>query len=179
MNDRFYLLYSSSLGTDVYLRTAVENEFLGELISEEPYYSNYNFLKRTLLLIVILLFGGLLAIIGIRQFKKRDKIVLLDNGLRYKNKFTEFDQKAMGILKLLVLGVEVSSNKILSIVEEAQYSAAHNERLKVQKLAEINLKIKTLLRITDDIILSKKSDSDKRIRVYFVNKNLFYRKKNS
>jgi hypothetical protein len=98
----------------------------------------------------------------------------LDNGLRYQNKFVEFDQKAMEILKLLVLGTEVNSNKILSIVEEKQYSAAHNERIKVQKLEEINLKIKTLLNFNGDIIQAKKSETDKRIRQYFINKNLFF-----
>ena len=121
-----------------------------------------------------ILLTTLLANFGFKQFKKRKKIVLLDNGLRYQNKFIEFDQKAMEILKLLVLGTDVSSNKILSIVEEKQYSAAHNERIKVQKLEEINLKIKTLLSFNGDIVQAKKSDNDKRIRLYFINKNLFF-----
>jgi len=120
------------------------------------------------------MFSALLANFGFKQFKKRKKIVLLDNGLRYQNKFIEFDQKAMEILQLLVSGEAVSSHQILSIVEENQYSTAHNERIKVQKLDEINLKIKTLIGLSDDIIQSKKSEVDKRIRQYFINKNLFF-----
>jgi len=174
LNGRFYIFYPSSTNYDIYLRSAIENEFFGELISEKPFYTNHNLLKRSFSLVAFLIFGSVLANVGFKQFKKRKKIVLLDNGLRYQNKFMEFDQKAMEILKLLVLGKEVSSNKILSIVEEKQYSAAHNERIKVQKLDEINLKIKTLLGFSEDIVQSKKSENDKRIRLYFINKNLFF-----
>lgn len=173
LNDRFYFFYFKE-NYKIYLKSASEDEFIGEFVSEKPFYSNYNVLKGSFSLVAGLLFMALLANVGFRQFKKRKKIVLLDNGLRYQNKFIEFDQKAMEILKLMVLGTEVSSNKILSIVEEKQYSAAHNERIKVQKLEEINLKIKTLLSFNGDIVQAKKSDNDKRIRLYFINKNLFF-----
>ncbi|PKP28500.1 MAG: hypothetical protein CVU01_04065 [Bacteroidetes bacterium HGW-Bacteroidetes-18] len=176
LNDRFYFFTfrSNSANNNVYLRSASENEFIGELVSEQTFYSNHNLLKGSISLAAGILLIALLANVGFKQFKKRKKIVLLDNGLRYRNKFVEFDQKAMEILRLLVMSTEVSSNKILSIVEEKQYSAAHNERIKVQKLEEINLKIKTLLSFNGDIIQSKKSEEDKRIRQYFINKNLFF-----
>lgn len=173
LNDRFYFFYFRD-NNKIYLKSASENEFIGELVSEKPFYTNHYLLKGSFSLGAGILFIAFLINIGYKQFKKRKKIVLLDNGLRYQNKFIEFDQKEMEILKLLVLGREVSSNKILGIVEEKQYSAAHNERLKVQKLEEINLKIKTLLSFHDDIIQSKKSDTDKRIRQYYINRNLFF-----
>ncbi|OGS70600.1 MAG: hypothetical protein A3F91_08940 [Flavobacteria bacterium RIFCSPLOWO2_12_FULL_35_11] len=176
LNDRFYFFFYSKEdnNNEVYLKSASENEFIGEFISDKPFYSNYNLLKGSFSLVAGLLFTALLANFGFKQFKKRKKIVLLDNGLRHQNKFIEFDQKAMEILRLLASGTAVSSNKILSLVEEKQYSAAHNERIKVQKLEEINLKIKTLLSFNGDIIQSKKSEEDKRIRQYFINKNLFF-----
>ncbi len=173
LNDRFYFFYFKE-NNKIYLKSVSENEFIGEFVSEKPFYSNYNLLKGSFSLAGSILLLAFLANVGFRQFKKRKKIVLLDNGLRYQNQFIEFDQKAMEILKLLVLGTDVSSIKILSVVEEKQYSAAHNERIKVQKLEEINLKIKTLLNFSDDIIQAKKSETDKRIRQYFVNKNLFF-----
>lgn len=178
LNDRFYFFSfrpnNSKERNNIYLRSASESEFIGEFISDKPFYSNHGFLKGSFSLVAGLLLMALLANFGFKQFKKRKKIVLLDNGLRYQNKFIEFDQKAMEILRLLASGTAVSSNKILSIVEEKQYSPAHNERIKVQKLDEINLKIKTLLSFNGDIIQSKKSDIDKRIRQYFINKNLFF-----
>jgi hypothetical protein len=178
LNDRFYFFSykanNNKYTNNVYFRSASENEFIGDFVSAQAFYSNYNLLKGSFSLVAFLMFSALLANFGLKQFKKRKKIVLLDNGLRYQNKFIEFDQKAMKILQLLVSCEAVSSHQILSIVEENQYSAAHNERIKVQKLDEINLKIKTLIGLSDDIIQSKKSEVDKRIRQYFINKNLFF-----
>ncbi|MDP2069131.1 MAG: hypothetical protein Q8K04_09205 [Lutibacter sp.] len=175
LNDRFYFFFfSRENNNNVYFRSASENEFIGDIISTESFYTNHNFLKGSFSLVAFLMFSALLANFGFKQFKKRKKIVLLDNGMRYQNKFIEFDEKAMKILQLLVSDEAVSSHKILNIVEESQYSPAHNERIKVQKLDEINLKIKTLIGLSNDIIQSKKSEVDKRIRQYFINKNLFF-----
>ncbi len=175
LNNRFYCLYNS-YNTDnyVYLRIVHENEFIGEIISEKSFYSNYNYVKTSFVLLAGLILSALVANFGFNQYKKRKKLILLDNGLRHKNKFTEFDQKGMEILRLLVSDGEVSSNTILKIVEEKQYSMAHNERIKVQKLDEINLKIKTVLGFNGEIVKSKKSDKDKRIRIYFIDKNLIF-----
>lgn len=54
----------------------------------------------------------------------------------------------------------VSSVKILRIVEKEQYSPAHNERIKVQKLNDINLKIKALLGVNEDVIISIKTGQE-------------------
>ena len=106
-------------------------------------------------------------------YRNRNKVRLLDNGLRLRNKFTEFDEQSMQIIKLLLSRKRVPSHEILKIVESPQYSAAHNERIKVQKLNEINLKIKTLSGDSQDYVTSVKSDEDKRIRVYSIRKDLF------
>lgn len=180
-NNRFYLFYTVyNKESNIYFRSVHESEFIGDIISEKSFYSNYNYVKTLFLLLAILILSALLANFGFNQYKKRKKLILMDNGLRHKNKFTEFDQKAMEILKLLVSADEVSSAEILSIVEEKQYSAAHNERIKVQKLEEINLKIKTVLGFNGEIVKSKKSDIDKRIRMYYIDKNyIFLNKKRS
>ena len=108
-----------------------------------------------------------------RNFAKRNKIKLLDNGLRYHLKFTEFDMESMAILKLLLSKPHVASNQILKIVEKEQYSPAHNERIKVQKINDINLKIATLLGTNKTIIHNFKAKNDRRIRVYQIDKQLF------
>ncbi|MCK5676945.1 MAG: hypothetical protein KAH72_00510, partial [Flavobacteriaceae bacterium] len=109
----------------------------------------------------------------VKFYKNQKKIVLLDNGLRFKNKFTEFDQESMQIIKMLLSENEISSNRILDIVEKEQYSIAHNERIKVQKLNEINLKVKILLGVNEEIINSFKSKNDRRIRIYKILKKYF------
>ena len=171
LDTKFYLFgYQDD---SIVFKSVHESDLLKEKITEAPYYSNYNVLKYVggALLFFILL------VVSVRTFLKllhrKNKIVLLENGLRYKNRFTEFDKTSMEIVLLLLSDEKVSSSKILKIVEEQQYSVAHNERIKVQKLEEIDFKIKTLLGLNEAIIHSKKSDLDRRIRVYYINKELF------
>ena len=83
----------------------------------------------------------------------------------------------MAIIRLLLDKKEVSSHEILTIVESVEYSAAHNERIKVQKLKDINLKVKSLIGAKEDVVKSEMSKNDKRIRVYSISKELFFIKK--
>jgi hypothetical protein len=80
----------------------------------------------------------------------------------------------MDILRLLLSDLEVPSRKILELVEQEQYSPAHNERMKVQKIKDINLKLKTLLGVNEDLIVSMKSKRDRRIRIYRISRYYFF-----
>ena len=170
--EKFYLI----IATDgrAYLEIVDQAHFFGTQLSEEQFYTNStHWLKQiiiyTLAIAIILLVGWLI----IKNFKKRNKLTLLDNGMRYRNKFTEFDMESIAIIKLLLSKPYVPSNQILKIVEKEQYSLAHNERIKVQKISDINLKIATLLGRNESIISNFKAENDRRIRVYKINKQLF------
>jgi len=160
----------------LYLHAIDEKSFFGKNISEKAFYKNYTWwIKVAMIYILIPLLIFFIIWKSLKVYKKRKKIVLLDNGLRSKNKFTEFDPEAMEIIKLLLSKDEIYSNQILNIVEKEQYSPAHNERIKVQKLNEINFKVKTLLGVNEDIISSNKSKIDKRIRIYKILSEYFYK----
>ena len=169
---KFYIFTGKN--DKLFLTAVVPNRFFGDKLSVEPFYNNHTLLKNVLGLLL-----GLVLLIALSFYikialKKRRKIVLLDNGLRFKNKFAEFDAKSMQIIQLLLTSKAINSNKILTIVEEPQYSVAHNERLKVQKIDEINFKLKTLLGINTDVIFSEKSKEDKRVRVYSISQHYFF-----
>ena len=150
-------------------------DFFGRLKSEGQFYARQNDWIKPTLQITLVLFVLVLAGYFIRkELKRRRKVVLLENGLRYKNKFVEFKPDSMKIMRLLLSQLEVPSVSILEIVEQEQYSPAHNERLKVQKIRDMNLKLKTLLGISDDLIVSVKSRQDKRIRVYKISRHHFF-----
>jgi len=160
----------------LYLHAIDEKSFFGEITSEKAFYKNYTWwIKVAMIYILIPFLILLITRKSLKIYNKRKKIVLLDNGLRSKNKFTEFDPESMEIMKLLLSKDEIYSNQILNIVEKEQYSPAHNERIKVQKLNEINFKVKTLLQINEDIISSNKSKIDKRIRIYKILSEYFYK----
>jgi hypothetical protein len=177
LNNKFYNI--RYYGDESYLNVTDEKEFFGKKIAETKFYKNY-LVWSTKTIIYIFLFGLFLFIINrfLKFYKKSKKIILLENGLRYRNKVTEFDLVSMQIIKKLLAENEIHSNVILKIIEQKQYSTAHNERIKVQKINEINLKIKTLLGIKEDIINSIKSKSDKRIRIYKMSKKYFNKRFN-
>ena len=158
----------------LYFHGLDQKSFFGKKISEKAFYKNYTWwISLALFFILLPIIIALIIWRVVKFYKKQKKIVLLDNGLRFKNKFTEFDQESMEIIRMLLSENEISSNRILSIVEKEQYSIAHNERIKVQKLNEINLKVKILLGVNEEIINSFKSKNDRRIRIYKILKKYF------
>ena len=182
LNGKLYCFFydqNNNPASQIILMEAIAVEdFFGNKISEQSFYKNSIWYGvRVVFGIIAIVLIVILILIILNRYKKRNKIRLLENGLRLKNKFTEFDEQSMQIIKLLLSRKRVPSHEILEIVESAQYSAAHNERIKVQKLNEINLKVKTLSGSPQDLITSVKSDADKRIRVYSIQKELFEMKK--
>ena len=169
---KFYvLLFDSSKRI---LQIVDDKDFFGRKISESKFYKNNKYWLSLFFAYILALIIVILVIwLGSKGYKKSRKIILLDNGLRYKNKFTEFDEESMQIIIMMLKIKQVPSYKILQIVEKEQYSPAHNERLKVQKINDINLKISTLLGNNEDIIQNFKSDEDRRIRVYVISKKYF------
>jgi len=173
---QFY--YVVRKGNQVYLKRIGEKDFFGKKISETYVYKNNTWWRKTFLLYVLipilLLF---LTLWGYRFYKKRGKIVLLKNGLKLKNHFIELDSESLAILNVLLVNESVTSHFILNIVEKEQYSVAHNERLKVQKIKDLNLKLAALIETKEDLISSTKSINDKRIHMYTLKKTYFNSKK--
>ena len=182
LNGKFYCFvydqYNVHSTQNILMEAMDEKDFFGKKISDGVFYKNkiwYGAMAMTGFIFISLMIAFVLF--GLDYIKKRNKIRLLDNGLRFRNKFIEFGHNSMAIIRLLLDQKEVSSREILTMVESAEYSAAHNERMKVQKLMDINWKVKTLIASKEDVIKSKMSKNDKRIRVYSISKELFFIKK--
>ena len=171
-NGKFYILITNSTGA--YLNIVEEEDFFGKKIEQTSFYKNHDYWFKqaatyALVMALIVLIFWLIK----KKFVSRNKIKLLDNGLRYHLKFTEFDPESMEIIRLLLRENEVPSSMILRIVEKEQYSPAHNERIKVQKINDINIKVATLLGTNEDLITNFKSPQDRRIRLYKITKAYF------
>ena len=169
-NDKFYVLINAS-------RTLLiidEEDFFGPVISENRLYTNPSYwMGISVRLLVSALMLALAVWLLVKWLRKRNKVQVLENGLRYKNKFVEFDKRQIQVLQLLINHLEVPSGDILALVEREQYSPAHNERLKVQLVKDVNLKLKALFGEHDDLIKNFKSRKDRRIRVYKISRQYF------
>ncbi|MBT8384202.1 MAG: hypothetical protein KJO83_00675, partial [Bacteroidia bacterium] len=127
LDDKIYFLSGTNDNNHV-LNAVDQKEFFGDQIAVTAFYkNNYWYGARLLILLSVIVLFVVSVILALKYHKKRNKIRLLDNGIRFKNKFTEFDNESMEIIKSLLSQNEVSSNTILQMVEKDQYSAAHNE----------------------------------------------------
>ena len=141
------IVYSYLKGNSTYMAKVPKGQFIGEKTYEGKFYLSswkrflpYLYLGLGMILLFFLVKGFVI------WRKKKNKVVLLSNGLSYKQKFTEIDQESMEILNLLISKKDVPSAEILKVVEKEQFSPAHNERLKVQKINDLNIKLQTLFR---------------------------------
>ena len=171
----FYCITMVRSNGTVNLVTRNEDEFFGELISEEQLYFNNEKIYYTLSIIGLLL----ILIFSYFQLKKwrvkRNKIIVTPKQLIYKNHIIPFDEKSIQILNLFFQSdKEILSSDLMDIVENKELNYGHNTRVKNQLIEEINLKLKSLLGIDNDLITVRKSELDKRIKVYTLNKNYFH-----
>lgn len=168
------IVFSFPRNNSYYMALVPADQFIGEKLYETKFYTSSR--NRYLPYFFYLLgAAGLLFLFKwlVKLRKKKKRVVLLNNGLNYKNKFTECDKETMEILNLLLSAKIVPSSEILKIVEKEQFSPAHNERIKVQKINDLNIKLKTLLGVNKDIITSVKSGDDRRIRLYCIEREYF------
>lgn len=174
LNDRFYYFTLNDTGK-VHLAIATESEMLGPEKIQTKLYSNNQFLIQLFIGLFFLIVSIIAILIFRRLLKKRSKLKLLENGITYKNKSIQLDHESMEIIRLLQNSESINSNEILQLIEKPQYSRAHNERIKIQKIEDLNFKLKTLLGINEDLITSSKSEFDRRIRVYKLNKEFLFK----
>jgi len=176
----FYCYIVKDFNTsEIQLVKRFEDEFLGEKIREEKFYYNNETLYLSIGVLVSLLFISIISFKLLKWNKKRKLIIPLNNHLVYKRRILNFDNKSIQIINLLLKSKkEVVSKDILNITENSDFNYGHNTRIMNGKIKEINFKLKEILYIKNDLITFKKSNSDKRIKVYTIDKSYFFIKKN-
>ena len=176
----FYLLRGAkedvdkAVSSELYYQIVTEADFLGEPIREEPLYSKEGTPWK-----LLGSFGGvalLLAflLIGFRKYSQANKILVGENSCRYRGKQLDLDPRSLAVLNLLIRSDgEVSSLKILDLVEVPSLSEAHNIKVKNQLIDALNFRLRNLLNIDEDLIEASRSEEDKRIKVYRINSAYF------
>ena len=162
---------SSSL---LVLKIRNEDEVLDEIIDQKSFYRN-----QSDLIILIVIIGSVLILILVYKIiryvnKKRNKLsIKYKNKVKYKNKEVDLDDISYEIVKILVHNDFVLSKDILPLLKNPHIDYAHSTRIMRDTLFQINFKLKTLIKFETDVIVIKKSDYDKRIKQYSINKSLF------
>lgn len=148
--------------------------FFGETIKEVPLF------KKTLNPLIHLLWIFLLfPIFGFIKRRNKNQNFHLPDVLKvegetviYGGKRIEISDKESAILELLLKQEEVDSGIILDIVENPEHNYSHNIRVRNQVMEDLNFRLKTILNSKKDLISNYKSKTDKRFKVYKLEKNI-------
>jgi len=87
----------------------------------------------------------------------------------FKGRTLNLEKNERLIFEILIERREISGKKVLEIVYNDNLSVGHNERNKLKTIDKLNDKLKVLFKKTDDVVLPKKNDLDKREVIYFIN----------
>ena len=180
-NGLFYLLRavptsgSPDAPVDLYYDLVPEAEFLGKPVREEPMYHQEGFPWKPA--------GGILGaaavlglvLLGRKKYRERGKIVVWEKGMRYRGRRLDLDPKSLAVLNLLLRsGGDVPSQQVLDIVANPILTETHNIKVKNQLIEALNFRFRTLLDLEADLIADARSDEDKRIKVYHIDKSHFH-----
>jgi len=173
--NKFFLFVRENPSSSILvLKIRNGDEILGEIIDQKSFYRNQS---STIILMVII--GSILILIMAYKIiryvnKNRNKLsVKVKNKIKFKNKEVNLDDISYEIVKILVHNDFVLSKDILPLLKNPHIDYAHSTRIMRDTLFQINFKLKTLIKSEIDVIVIKKSDYDKRIKQYSINKSLF------
>ncbi|TLP73250.1 hypothetical protein [Maribacter sp. ACAM166] len=160
--------------TKIKLITISEDDFFDKLIREgSVYYNNervYYFIGFLFLVVISIPVYRILR----SNYRNRNKIIIDKGKLIFNKRIIPLDETRVSIIKLLLTSTEeVTLSDIMEIHNKKDLNYGHNTRVIKETIEEINFKISSTLGITKDVINSKKSDLDKRIKSYSIDKSYF------
>ena len=135
------------------------------------FYKNQNFLQ---IVLIVAFFSIVFFIIfySYKEYENNKKLKLLENGIRFKNKFIELEELSIAIIRM-VERKEAELSKVYDLVQKNHLSKIQNERIKNQFIDQINMKLSVLTGKKEDFLIVSKSSFDKRYKTISINKSIF------
>ncbi len=169
----FLILGASSSDPDVKLQQISEADFLSDYIGERQIYAT-----NSLFIIVCLLFSFLsIALVAYFWYRKKsqlvEKISIAEGKLTYKLRDYQPDIEHLSLLNLFLRADELSTNDLCDFLHKEHLHYSQNTRIINNMIDELNFNIGMLMQKEVKVILKHKSDVDKRIKVYSIQKKYF------
>ena len=135
------------------------------------FYKNQNFLQ---IVLIVTFFSTVFFILfySYKEYENNKKLKLLENGIRFKNKFIELEKLSIAIIRM-VEREEAELSKVYDLVKKNHLSKIQNERIKNQFIDQINMKLSVLTGEKEDFLIVSKSSFDKRYKTISINKSIF------
>ena len=135
------------------------------------FYETQNITEKIILASVFIILLVVILYVA-KRYANAKTIKLLDNGVRFKNKFIELDSLSIAIIKM-VEPQDIELSKVYNLVKKDHLSKIQNERIKNQYIDQINLQLSVLTGIKEDFLIVSKSNFDKRYKIIRLNRAVY------
>ena len=135
------------------------------------FYDTQNITEKIILASVFIILLVVILYVA-KRYANTKTIKLLDNGIRFKNKFIELDSLSISIIKM-VEPQDIELSKVYNLVKKDHLSKIQNERIKNQYIDQINLQLSVLTGIKEDFLIVSKSNFDKRYKIIRLNRAVY------
>lgn len=135
------------------------------------FYDTQNITEKIILASVFIIILVVIFYVA-KSYANAKTIKLLDNGIRFKNKFIELDSLSIAIIKM-VEPQDIELSKVYNLVKKDHLSKIQNERIKNQYIDQINLQLSVLTGIKEDFLIVSKSNFDKRYKIIRLNRAVY------
>jgi len=135
------------------------------------FYDTQNITEKIILASVFIILLVVILYLA-KRYANTKTIKLLDNGIRFKNKFIELDSLSISIIKM-VEPQDIELSKVYNLVKKDHLSKIQNERIKNQYIDQINLQLSVLTGIKEDFLIVSKSNFDKRYKIIRLNRAVY------
>lgn len=144
------------------------------ITSDKIIKNNHAFVYTILILSLLIVLFILFYFIKKEQENRRKIILTKSDQFIYKRKTIQFEDLENKILILLVTSKStIHSSDILDLINQSHFNYSHQTRILNDSLYKINQMFKTIFQNDSEFIIIRKSQVDKRLKEYSVNKNLF------
>ena len=135
------------------------------------FYDTQNITEKIILASIFIIILFVIFYVA-KRYANTKTIKLLDNGIRFKNKFIELDSLSISIIKM-VEPQDIELSKVYNLVKKDHLSKIQNERIKNQYIDQINLQLSVLTGIKEDFLIVSKSNFDKRYKIIRLNRAVY------
>jgi hypothetical protein len=151
------------------------DEIFGNLISQRNFYESGDKIYKNLIMFFPILFLIIFFIYQTDKQRINNKKIKFSKGeLFFKGQKIEMDLFSIRILNQFLLSDNsVSTSEIMDWMNKPQLDYSYRTRLIKETLYKINYTVRNVLKIDYEVITIKKSNLDKRLRVYTIDKTLF------
>jgi len=169
----YLIVANSKENSPVYLRKVKEDQLLKDLVEIKEIYRPKNRIYYVLSVIFVIPLLGFGFWVFDKKRKLRKRIILKNGEIQFQNAIQQIDKNSYNIIKALLEKNDLDTNSLLELIDNQDLHYSHRTRVLHQLITELNLKLSLLTGINEDFILVKKSDIDKRIKTYYLNKSMF------